>query len=82
MNAPQLDFKIFDADNHYYELEDAFTRFGDEKVRRHVRWVQDGKRRHIMFGNRLSTGVPNPPPSAPGSKAYANSPHGPRPKAK
>ena len=60
MNAPQLDFKIFDADNHYYELEDAFTRFGDEKVRRHVRWVQDGKRRHIMFGNRLSTGVPNP----------------------
>ena len=60
MNAPQLDFKIFDADNHYYELEDAFTRFGDEKVRRHVRWVQDGKRRHVMFGNRLSTGVPNP----------------------
>jgi len=60
VNAPQLDFKIFDADNHYYELEDAFTRFGDEKVRRHVRWVQDGKRRHVMFGNRLSTGVPNP----------------------
>jgi predicted TIM-barrel fold metal-dependent hydrolase len=60
VTATQLDFKIFDADNHYYELEDAFTRFGDEKVRRHVRWVQDGKRRHLMFGNRLSTGVPNP----------------------
>jgi predicted TIM-barrel fold metal-dependent hydrolase len=60
MTAPQLDFKIFDADNHYYELEDAFTRFGDEKVRRYVRWMQDGRRRHIMFGNRLSTGVPNP----------------------
>ena len=54
---PTLDYKIFDADNHYYEVEDTFTRFGDEKVRRHVRWVQEGKRRHIMFGNRMSTGV-------------------------
>jgi predicted TIM-barrel fold metal-dependent hydrolase len=55
-----LDYKIFDADNHYYEVEDTFTRFGDEKVRRHVRWVQEGKRRHVLFGNRVSTGVPNP----------------------
>lgn len=62
MTAPEfeLDFKIFDADNHYYEVEDTFTRFGDEKVRRHIRWVQEGKRRHVMFGNRMSTGVPNP----------------------
>ena len=49
-----------DADNHYYEAEDAFTRYGDEKVKRYVRWVNDGKRRHIMFGDRMSTGVPNP----------------------
>ena len=42
MTRAQLDFKIFDADNHYYEVEDTFTRFGDEKVRRHVRWMQDG----------------------------------------
>jgi predicted TIM-barrel fold metal-dependent hydrolase len=55
-----LDYPIFDADNHYYEVEDTFTRFGDEDVRRHVRWVQEGKRRHLMFGNRMSTGVPNP----------------------
>jgi predicted TIM-barrel fold metal-dependent hydrolase len=55
-----LDYKIFDADNHYYEAEDAFTRYGDEKVRRHVRWVQEGKKRHIIFGERLSIGVPNP----------------------
>lgn len=57
---PKLGYPIFDADEHYYEVEDTFTRFGDEKVRRHVRWVQEGKRRHIMFGNRMSTGVPNP----------------------
>jgi predicted TIM-barrel fold metal-dependent hydrolase len=60
MSATGLDYPIFDADEHYYEVEDTFTRFGDEKVRKHVRWVQDGKRRHLMFGERLSTGVPNP----------------------
>jgi len=57
---PTLGYPIFDADEHYYEVDDTFTRFGDEQVRRHVRWVQEGKRRHLMFGNRLSTGVPNP----------------------
>ncbi|MGE0880411.1 MAG: amidohydrolase family protein [Acidimicrobiia bacterium] len=65
-----LDYKIFDADNHYYEVEDTFTRFGDEKVRKHVRWMQEGKRRHIFFGDRMSTGVPNPtfnPISKPGA---------------
>ena len=25
-----IDYKIVDADNHYYEADDAFTRFGDE----------------------------------------------------
>ena len=55
-----MDFKLFDADNHYYEAEDAFTRYGDERVKRYVRWVSEGKRRHIMFGDRVSTGVPNP----------------------
>ena len=60
MEPVKLDYPIFDADEHYYEVDDTFTRFGDEKVRKHVRWVQEGKRRHLMFGNRLSTGVPNP----------------------
>ncbi len=60
MTTQKLDYKIFDADNHYYEVEDTFVRFGDEKVRRHIRWVQEGKRRHVLFGNRMSTGVPNP----------------------
>lgn len=60
MSANTLDYPIFDADEHYYEVEDTFTRFGDEKVRRHVRWVQEGRRQHLLFGQRLSTGVPNP----------------------
>jgi predicted TIM-barrel fold metal-dependent hydrolase len=55
-----VDFQLFDADNHYYEAEDAFTRHGDERVKRFVRWMSEGKRRHLFFGNRMNTGVPNP----------------------
>ena len=27
-----MDYELIDADNHYYEAEDAFTRYGDEEV--------------------------------------------------
>ncbi|GLW98882.1 amidohydrolase family protein [Microtetraspora sp. NBRC 16547] len=55
-----MDYQLFDADNHYYEVEDAFTRYGDDEVKRFVRWVSEGKRRHILFGNAMQTLVPNP----------------------
>jgi predicted TIM-barrel fold metal-dependent hydrolase len=55
-----VDYLLVDADNHYYEAEDAFLRYGDESVKRFVRWVQEGKRKHLMFGNRLSTTPANP----------------------
>jgi predicted TIM-barrel fold metal-dependent hydrolase len=55
-----VDYQLIDADNHYYEAEDAFTRHGDEGVKRFVRWLSEGKRRHIMFGTKLSTSLPNP----------------------
>jgi predicted TIM-barrel fold metal-dependent hydrolase len=65
-----VDYKLFDADNHYYEAEDAFLRYGDESVKRYVHWVQDGKRRNLIFGNRLST-VPGNPTFNPIAKAGA-----------
>jgi len=55
-----VDYQLVDADNHYYEAEDAFLRYGDESVKRFVHWVQEGKKRHLMFGERLSTTPPNP----------------------
>ena len=55
-----MDYRLIDADNHYYESEDAFTRHGDEEVKRFVRWLSEGKRRHIVFGNNISTSLPNP----------------------
>ena len=58
--APALEYRLVDADNHYYEAEDAFTRHGDEAVKRYVRWVQEGKRKHLVFGGTVSDTPANP----------------------
>ena len=43
----EVGFALFDADNHYYEAVDAFTRHMDPKLaKRGVQWgVIDGKTR-------------------------------------
>ncbi len=59
-----MDFKFFDADNHYYEAEDAFTRYASPRMARgrYVRWLTegDGKRRRLFFGAREADVVSNP----------------------
>jgi predicted TIM-barrel fold metal-dependent hydrolase len=70
-----VDFPLFDADNHYYEAEDAFTRYASERMRteRFVRWLSEGeKRRRLFFGDREANVIGNPtfdPVGKPG--AYA-----------
>jgi predicted TIM-barrel fold metal-dependent hydrolase len=50
-----------DADNHYYEPLDAFTRHLDKKFKtRGVRAVQDGKRVELLMGGTVNRFVPNP----------------------
>jgi predicted TIM-barrel fold metal-dependent hydrolase len=50
-----------DADNHYYEPLDAFTRHLDPTFKkRGVRPVQDGKRVELLIGGRVNRFVPNP----------------------
>ena len=51
---------VVDFDNHYYEAEDAFTRFGDQEVKDFVRWLTAGKRKHLVFGTRMATAIPHP----------------------
>src|SRR5215470_16000687 len=56
-----LDYRPFDADNHYYEALDAFTRHLD---RRHgprtIQWAEiDGRKYHVV-GGRVSRAVVNP----------------------
>ena len=50
-----------DADNHYYETLDAFTRHLDPKFKqRGVRVLQDGKRTEMVIGGKLNRFIPNP----------------------
>jgi predicted TIM-barrel fold metal-dependent hydrolase len=50
-----------DADNHYYEALDAFTRHLDRSLKhRGVRVVQDGTHTEILIGGVLNRFIPNP----------------------
>lgn len=50
-----------DADNHYYEPLDAFTRHLPKEFRqRGVRPMQQGKRVELLIGDRVNRFVPNP----------------------
>ena len=55
-----MEYGLVDADNHYYESEDCFTRFGDEEIERFVKWYSQGKKRFLAFGQTFQTMVPNP----------------------
>jgi predicted TIM-barrel fold metal-dependent hydrolase len=56
-----VDFPIFDADNHYYEPVDAFTRHLDPAMRkRTMQWAEiDGKTR-LLVGGKVNRFIPNP----------------------
>jgi predicted TIM-barrel fold metal-dependent hydrolase len=57
----QLPFRPFDADHHFYEAEDAFTRHIEREFRnRCMQWaVVDGRKR-FMVGGKLNHFIPNP----------------------
>lgn len=53
--------KPIDADNHYYEPLDAFTRHLPKAFKeRGVQAVQDGKRVKLLVGGKVNRFVPNP----------------------
>ena len=56
-----LDFEAIDADNHYYETLDAFTRHLDPKfAERGVQVVQKGRRTYVLIGGKVNRFIPNP----------------------
>lgn len=58
---PELDHPVFDADNHYYEALDAFTRYLDPALGpRVVEWCEINGRRYHVLGGRVSRAVTNP----------------------
>ncbi|MDE3204964.1 MAG: amidohydrolase family protein [Acidobacteriota bacterium] len=66
----QVDYPIYDADEHYYEAEDALTRHLPRSHRGLVRWADIEGRRTLVINGQLVTVVPNPtydPVGVPGS---------------
>jgi predicted TIM-barrel fold metal-dependent hydrolase len=56
-----MNLRPIDADNHYYESLDAFTRhLPREFKRRGVRVVQQGKRTELLIADRVNRFIPNP----------------------
>jgi predicted TIM-barrel fold metal-dependent hydrolase len=64
-------FGMFDADNHYYEPVEAFTRHLDPAMqRRCLQWAQLEGRTRLLVAGRLCRFIPNPtfdPIARPGS---------------
>ena len=60
-SSAALGYMPFDADNHYYEAADAFTRHVRADMQsRVVQWVEMNGRRHHLVGGKLSRAVANP----------------------
>lgn len=58
---PRLGYPLFDADNHYYETEDALTRHLPREMRsRGARWIDMNGRRKLMLGEKLFSFIPDP----------------------
>ena len=56
-----LDYLAFDADNHYYEALDAFTRHLDPRLGpRVVQWAEINGRQYHVVGGQVSHAVVNP----------------------
>jgi predicted TIM-barrel fold metal-dependent hydrolase len=56
----KLDFPVFDADNHMYETEEAFTRHLPSRYQGLFKYVQVDGRTKIAVDNLISDYIPNP----------------------
>ena len=67
----ELGFRPFDADNHYYEAEDAFTRHIDPSMaKRCMQWAEVNGKKRLLVGGKINKFIPNPtfdPIAAPGA---------------
>ena len=61
MTSENLGYRPFDADNHYYEALDAFTRHVPAEMQpRVVQWVEMNGRKYHLVGGTISHAVVNP----------------------
>jgi predicted TIM-barrel fold metal-dependent hydrolase len=68
---PAVDYSTFDADNHYYEATDAYTRYMDKSMaKRAMQWADINGKQRLLVGGRVNRFIPNPrfdPVAKPGS---------------
>ncbi len=72
MPSRELDFAVFDADNHMYETTDALTKFLPPEYSDVVRYVEVDGRTKIAVKGQISQYIPNPTfakVAAPGAQA-------------
>ncbi len=66
-----LGFLAFDADNHYYEAEDAFIRHVPADMRKRcMQWAYINGKKRLLVGGQINRFIPNPtfdPVSKPGA---------------
>ncbi|MFC0308006.1 amidohydrolase family protein [Sphingomonas sp. C8-2] len=55
-----LPFPVYDADNHFYEPEDAILRHLPAKWRDQIQFVTVDGRKKLAIGGRISQYIPNP----------------------
>jgi predicted TIM-barrel fold metal-dependent hydrolase len=56
-----VDFKAFDADNHYYEAEDAFIRHIEPQyAKRAMQWAHINGKQRLLVGGAINRFIPNP----------------------
>jgi predicted TIM-barrel fold metal-dependent hydrolase len=69
--ASNVDFEVFDCDNHYYEAIDAFTRHTEKGMAsRTMQWAEINGRQRLLVGGKVNRFIPNPtwdPISKPGA---------------
>jgi predicted TIM-barrel fold metal-dependent hydrolase len=58
--ARTLDFPVFDADNHFYETRESFTRHLPERFKGAIDYVDLHGRTKIMIRGTVSEYIPNP----------------------
>ena len=55
-----LPFPVYDADNHFYEPEDALFRHLPAKWRNDIRFVEVDGRKRLAIQSKISDYIPNP----------------------
>jgi len=55
-----VDFDAFDADNHYYEATDAFTRHLPAEHAKVVQWAEIAGKPRMIVDNKIFRFIPNP----------------------